>query len=608
MKLKNHLPTFNVNTTECRTFLKQIDLVLEINDGIPKDKWPRVFLYIIKDVTAATWIKQNIIDNNLNWDESKMKFISHFQRADYSALLINKYDNIKQLKDETVQSYSDRFTDVCTELDRPDDDPLVISHYIKHIHNNIMKQNQHHLTTVRINKMEREFQYKSLKEVIEICIMFDVQSTIISSNTPLTTSTLPSDQSNDLTKKLIYEKQKYCTIHNSPTHDTSECNLNKKNVNEFKLNSDSSTTKSYDKSNIICVKCQQKGHYANECTLNKGVTISSTPSGTSSSNTTFNVANREKREIKPPQRLTYDKFGDNTAVTSNGGVTMKRALICARASTVTKQSGIWLLDVVNNRKFTTLIDTGAGVSFIDADLARELKLNIIPSIGEISLASSTTKVQRQGLIELPFIAMIGKSDLNASNTDIKVMKHKFELLKLDTSEHHFIIGRDLLPTLFPNGMPTEFYTNGTIQSITSDVQANSASLSLGGDNAETVGSSALLDEEFIDSVKQWNDDLQQQNLDEKKELVPQILEDYEIQSLQQWNQELDQQILEEHGKIQDEILQAYAVTIRDARINQNDNDHDNIIKVGHETLDQGPNEFQWNNLRIPNWLRQIAAD
>ena len=24
MKLKNHLPTFNVNTTECRTFLKQM--------------------------------------------------------------------------------------------------------------------------------------------------------------------------------------------------------------------------------------------------------------------------------------------------------------------------------------------------------------------------------------------------------------------------------------------------------------------------------------------------------------------------------------------------------------------------------------------------------
>src|SRR5690242_1466373 len=107
MKLSKHLPSFDLKTTECRQFLQSVELTLTINEGIPEDKWPRVFLYIIKDCTAATWIKENIIDTDLDWNAAKSKFISHFQRADHNAQLISKYENIKQTKGESVQNYSD---------------------------------------------------------------------------------------------------------------------------------------------------------------------------------------------------------------------------------------------------------------------------------------------------------------------------------------------------------------------------------------------------------------------------------------------------------------------------------------------------------------------
>lgn len=447
MKLKDHLPKFDIKTTECRNFLKQVELVLTINDGIPQQKWSLVFLYIIKEVAAATWIKENIVDTNLDWNESKKKFISHFQRAEYSSLLINKYDSMKQQHGESVQNYSDRFTDLCDELDRPDDDPLVISHYTKHLNVSILKQFQNYLTNVRISKHDCEFHFKSLKEVIEICIMYDIQSAVITSSN--------NDSNVSESKKQFYhDKSKYCEIHKKVGHDTSDCIFKDKNVSDSESNMDSGTAKQNDKSNVICHKCSQKGHYANECPMGKGV--SNAPSGPTAGNTPNAVIDREKREVRPPQRLTYDKPGG----TSSGNVSSKRAIICARSSIVPNKSGVWLIDKTNNRKFNTLVDTGADVSFMDADLAIELNLQIVPTTGQITLASSKQSIERKGCTsELPFIAMIGTSDLNDSKTIIKSVKHNFELMNLETSQYDFIIGTDLLPTLFPSGIPLQFYSS-----------------------------------------------------------------------------------------------------------------------------------------------------
>jgi hypothetical protein len=609
MKLESHLPKFDIKNTECCTFLKQVDLVLEINDGIPKEKWPRVFLYIIKDPNAANWIKENIIDTNMNWDDAKKAFIFHFQRADYNALLINKFDNIKQLKDETVQNYSHRFINICKELRRPDDDPLVISHYLKHLNCYIMKQFQIHLTSVRIQKKDREFQYSSLKEVIEICIMFDIQSVAISSNLTTSNSTIATSVPLNSTaessindyKKSNYDKSKYCEIHKIVGHDISSCNLRDKNINESKLNNDSHGTKPFNKANITCNKCSEKGHYANECpgTLHKDNSVSPvTVSGTSSNS--YNILNREKREIKPPERSTFDKLGGNV-VSTTGNVSTKRAVICARATVDVNKSGIWLIDPINNRKFKTLVDTGASVSFMDAELARELGIKMIPVVGNVTLAGKNTSIPRQGYVELPFIAMIGKANLNVTDTVIKAVKHKFELLKLDTDEHHFIIGCDLLPTFFPNGIPIEFYSDN-VNKV--DISVNNISTSdMGGGNAVKIP--ALLDDKWIASLEQFNKELDQQILEnvECKQLNESVLEDHEIKSLKQWNENLDQHIMDEHEKIQNEIVDQCNVSVRAAGINAIG------IKLNGQ-LQAAPESKQENieqHINIPSWLRNVVS-
>lgn len=175
MKLEKQLPEWN-RSTECRTFLKRVELVLKTNDGIPSDDWPRVFLYVVKEQSAIEWIMTNIIDTKLSWPEAKQKFSSHFQRAEYGTLLLRKYQNLKQLQNESVQSYADRFVEVCEEIERADyeTDALVLDHFLQHLHTDIRQRFNDYLADERVRKDDVEYQIESLSKLIRICIIFDV--------------------------------------------------------------------------------------------------------------------------------------------------------------------------------------------------------------------------------------------------------------------------------------------------------------------------------------------------------------------------------------------------------------------------------------------------
>ena len=107
-KVKDQSPLWS-KSIECITFLKHIDMTLKNLPSIPEKDYPRIFLFIVKDQSAKEWIMKNIIECDLNWNEAKKKFTSHFQRAEYKSQLMKQYYNCNQQKDESVQSYADRF-------------------------------------------------------------------------------------------------------------------------------------------------------------------------------------------------------------------------------------------------------------------------------------------------------------------------------------------------------------------------------------------------------------------------------------------------------------------------------------------------------------------
>jgi hypothetical protein len=301
-------------------------------------------MYIEMNSSEASWIEKNIINEQLDWNEAKEKFISHFQRDDHRVQLRSKYDNIKQTNKESVQDYSDRFIDLCEELNRPNNDPLVIDHYIKHLQIDIQKKFRERLTTVRIEKNNLDFEFESLKQVIHICIAYDVQDSFTGnyySKLSLDTNMKVEKKSTNI---ISSGSGKYCSFHPNGSHDESECRSKKRSSNLI------TPSTSQNPAEVQCFKCHEFGHYADKCPLinsKKPDDGNEAVGGSSSTNT----SNREKRDIKPPVKLTYDKPGVPSDVTGKT-VTLPNEHI------PTTSSRIYLIDTVRDRKFTGLVDTG----------------------------------------------------------------------------------------------------------------------------------------------------------------------------------------------------------------------------------------------------------
>jgi hypothetical protein len=445
IKIQKLLPKFD--KSDCREFLKQVERRLKFSDGIPQEKWTLVFLYIEIDSSSADWIERNIINEQLNWNEAKIKFMSHFQRADHRAQLKSRYDHIKQTSKESVQNYSDRFTDICEQLNRADDDFLIIDHYVKNLQIDIQKKFKERLTTVRLDKKDKEFEFDSLKEVIQICITYDIQDAGSGNYYSKPIATSDSNTNLKTETKLVTTSGnssgtgKWCSIHESNTHDTNEC-FTKKKYNYI----EPSTSKNTEE--VECFKCKQFGHYANECPEKKKEENQNNTSGN-----TGIVQGRERRDVKPPVKLTYEKPGLPIDVTG-------RAVNVKNSQQPFRPSCVWFVDPISGLQFKCLVDTGADVSFIDKTLVQCLKLKVNAVSGKIRLAANKIDFAREGKTDrLPFISFHVMWNKDGADIASKRVDHSFEIMDLDTNNYQFIIGTDLLPLIFPTGIPLSVFSD-----------------------------------------------------------------------------------------------------------------------------------------------------
>jgi len=443
-KMKDQFPTWTKQSTNCVQFLQRIELTLKSLTNVPEEDYPRLLYYLVTEDPAKKWVTANILDTKLNWIDAKKKFSSHFNRAEHTAQLMKKYNEIKQLKDESVQVYSDRFLEIVNEMNRDDSDAIIIHHYLNGLHYKVRNKFEEWLINQRIDKDDTSYQVESLTKLVRICIVADVASisstgVLVSSNSNNNTKSHgDGEKSND--NKLKF----YCSIHKqNNTHDTKDCFSN----------SSSSDLNSNTKSTIKCYNCGELGHKSPECTKSK--------SGSGKSNVTISnpFDSLGKRESKPPEKLTYTDLGKQASDTKSNDVSAKATKLdnIVNIKQPSVPSRVWLHDSVRNRNYKALVDTGAkSKSFIDSKLVKELKLHINPVSGNILLASSDFKAQREGVTDKLLLTAILSYDYGTTILT-KQIEHSFELVPLDVSEHEFIIGTDLLSILFPDNIPSSFY-------------------------------------------------------------------------------------------------------------------------------------------------------
>ena len=447
LKLESHLPRWAKSSTDVRAFLRKTELVLRTNEGIPEESWNRSFLYSVQDTNSVEWIIKHIIDKQLSWTESKSIFISHFERAEYKSQLMSKFRKCKQYSNETTQMFSDRFVDLVDELNASDTDQFVIDQYLQSLRADVRKQYEQVVLMKRIQAGDVCWQESSLTNIINDCIIAD-----LSSHASGLSFGRASDQSSSTGK--------WCSVHNSSTHDTNECR------SRSSSNTTASATDSSSSSAPTCYKCHAVGHYANRCNS----TVATNSSINSSESTTV-PSTRPVRAPAPVNRLTYDGKGQQssgtsrpvpTSSTTSNIVTSSHAHVVpssiVQSNSEPQSSVVFFISTNTGTTYRcrTLVDTGSSNSFIDSSLAAFLNLHITPVTGTVRLATSNAAVNRVGITDaLDVSAVYPLLDLN-QHTSIK-LSHQFDVMSLDVDRHEFIIGRDLLPMLFPDGIPYLFY-------------------------------------------------------------------------------------------------------------------------------------------------------
>ena len=116
-----------------------------------------------------------------------------------------------------------------------------------------------------------------------------------------------------------------------------------------------------------------------------------------------------------------------------------------------------VLFVFKDRVFHTLLDTGATKSCIDQALVQELQLPIAPAMGKVSFAQAGLSADRIGVTDpLQITSLVPVPSLKMP---VRSFSHSFEVLPLvsTTCAYQFIVGTDLLPSLFPAGLPVSFF-------------------------------------------------------------------------------------------------------------------------------------------------------
>jgi hypothetical protein len=229
----------------------------------------------------------------------------------------------------------------------------------------------------------------------------------------------------------------------------------------------------YD-SSVICSHCYKPGHQQNNC---------------------YQFREREARRIATPagQQSILNNISDQLSAQNGPSVRVEEPPSAASSSSssssstnvacigFTSDNGVYypgkylintitpllihavhapppavLIKVKGHKKpFTCLIDSGAGLSCVHPRVAAQANLPVIAVTDnkyvKIQLADPTVQLSRIGYVEPEIKILFCQTDEHRPPISLQ---HRFEVLNI---HYDFIIGRELIPFLFPNDEQNKYF-------------------------------------------------------------------------------------------------------------------------------------------------------
>ena len=516
------LPQWKLHgNVHAKPFLDKVEHLL-LADDVDRKAWPRLLLKAVPNVHDSSWVKLNIVEANVDWSTARHLFTAQFEVLTWTEQSQQLYEQCRQGAREPVQEYSHRFMTCVTELQHEDDDQHVILHFqlglipsiqakIRdrvHLYRDLQKQ----LSGFSNGSLTSSAPYtiQSLKQMTDLAINIErsaqVSSSMLASGAP-SLSASPSTSAGSASTPSSFGPKKSCIHHpNSNSHSTADCRLSDSRDSRVNgkgspsatghLPSGLSPTSGSAAAAIPAVVLSKQGnpvkcyvcggnHYANDNACPRR-SDRSTRSGSKPSALTTSISSLATRSVPVP-------LSASTPAPIQGHAVSLPALSAAPTDTepgVVQGSAVSLISVdrsltaaavipthrtvylmVSDRVYSTLVDTGAEVSFVDSPLVTSWAVSITPPVAgsKIRLAQVDVLTDRSGSVELDATALFPCSDRDAIS-----FRARFEIMPVHGvgNEHHFIIGRDLIPVLFPAGIPLAYLPQLTSSAVT--VAASSA--------------------------------------------------------------------------------------------------------------------------------------
>jgi hypothetical protein len=448
----NALPKWKVDLQHARQFLLRYEQVLN-SQNVPNSYWPRSLLLGVTNVTEASWVQTNIVDANKSWLEAKELFTKHFGNYAYETDLVRRYESCVQRPKDTVQHYADYFTQLADQMNLADDNELVIQHFIEGLKSDAKQELKRHMHLEK--RIKPSVQYNSLKEIIELVLHLNLLD--LNSVPKPSSGNRHNDDNNKANSSSSHsvtspKKNKlFCKFHpDSHSHSTVDCKTggNKSTAREdVKHSSNIQDNNQVRKPPVKCWSCHATGHLSNDPLCPKYVNHSTRSKAATEKSATAPSTNVQ-------HRATIIDDAEGSKPTPPGANITVNAVKLPESVIVPTHKNIMVF--FNDQVFNTLVDSGSDISFIDQDLIKQFKLNVDSSNakGLIRFANPKFNSSRVGHVKMEVKLLFPASDRKAIN-----IHHKFEVMEVHepyTKDYHFVIGRDMIPIIFPNALPIEY--------------------------------------------------------------------------------------------------------------------------------------------------------
>lgn len=516
------LPKWRVDHRHAKPFLDQVEHRF-IADGVLESAWPRLLLKAMSDVHESSWVNTNIVKPGVDWATARTIFVNHFEVYSYTELLQKDYEECKQGPKESVQLYCDRFMELVSQLCYEDTTDQVILHFLKGLHNSTQGRIREHIRSTRrmqssLQKLQGlsltsenqsrvlpVYDIKSLREMVEIALDIDrsnqISTSTLGSSAGSSSSSGSSGNTPSSTETSSSSQKKSCVHHpHSNNHTTAECrNPRAKAFGSASGSSSAAASGTSSSGGGPTVQVNKRGdpvkcflcggnHYANDPSCPRrsdrvtrsasGVqkpnpptsSASSSQSASSTSSTAASSAASSPASIRgSAATITAGPPASTPSSTvSCGSISVPRSSVdrnLSAAVVLPTQLAVFLMVKFNGCVYSTLIDTGAEVSFADAPLVTSWGIPIVPPQqgGKVRLAKADIFTDRVGSAEIDVTALFPSSDRTAIT-----LRCAFELMPIKGvgNDYHFIIGRDLIPVLFPEGsLPFAYLPQQTASSV-----------------------------------------------------------------------------------------------------------------------------------------------